>query len=44
MRWFEKYRWDFDVWGLIVFLLATLFATGFAVCHLFFAMENFIID
>jgi hypothetical protein len=40
-----KYRFGIDVWGLALFLLLmipTLLAAGFAVCHLVFAIVNFI--
>ena len=37
MKLFDKYRFGFDVC-----LPAVLFATGFAVCHLIFAIMNFI--
>ena len=60
MKWLTKYRFGFDFWGLILFLIvmlpnfilfaidrknlpAVLFALGFAICHLVFAIVNFIV-
>ena len=37
------YRFGFDFLGLILFLLAVVFATAFAVCYPIFAVVIFII-
>ena len=61
MKPLKQYRFGFDPWGLLLFLLtvspclafiffaadrknlpAILFATVFAVCHLVFAVVNFV--
>ena len=59
MKLLKHYRFGFDPWGLLLFLLvmfpnfiwfaadrrnipAALFATVFAVCHLVFAVVNFV--
>ena len=47
MKPLKQYRFGFDPWGLLLFLLVMLpnfiwFATVFAVCHLVFAVLNFI--
>ena len=51
---FRQYKFGFDVWGLIVFVVvmiptfiwaalpAVVFVSGFAICHLIFAVVNFI--